>query len=89
MASQLAPMETTAQMAMDFLVKGMDYRVCFGDNGNESKQMDEDRMKKVKALEELYLDGYFVKAYMYLNKVFPKGGKARETLKRVASFFFK
>lgn len=89
MASQLTPMETTTQMAMDFLVKGMDYRVRFGNTGNESKQMDEDRMTKVKALEELYLDGYFVKAYMYLNKVFPKGGKARETLKRVASFFFK
>lgn len=89
MASQLTPMETTTQMAMDFLVKGMDYRVRFGNTGNESKQMDEDRMTKVKALEELYLDGYFVKAYMYLNKAFPKGGKARETLKRVASFFFK
>lgn len=29
MASQLAPMEITAQMAMDFLAKGMDYRVRF------------------------------------------------------------
>lgn len=29
MVSQLAPMEITAQMAMDFLAKGMDYRVRF------------------------------------------------------------
>lgn len=89
MASQLTPMETTAQMAMDFLVKGMDYRVRVGDAGNESGQINEDRMAKVKALEELYLDGYFVKAYMWLNRLFPKGGKAREILKRVASIFFK
>lgn len=89
MASQLSPMETTAQMSMDFLAKGMDIRTRFGGVGNNAEELSESQLETIKALDEMYMDGYFVKAYMLLNKAFPKGGKARETVKRIASLFFK
>lgn len=40
-------------------------------------------------LADLYMDGYFVKAYRLLNKMFPKGSSKREVVKKVASFVFK
>ncbi|MBQ8618171.1 MAG: glycosyltransferase [Clostridia bacterium] len=90
MASELSPMETTAQMAMEFLAKGMDYRMSFGvASVSDDEDMMRERQEKMKQLEELYIDGYFVKLYMTINKLFPKGGKGRERLKKVASYFFK
>lgn len=40
-------------------------------------------------LPDLYADGYFVKFYHAVNKTFPKGGKMRETMKKVAGVFLK
>jgi len=36
-------------------------------------------------LPDLYADGYFVKLYHTMNKMFPKGGKMRNILKKIAS----
>ncbi len=38
-------------------------------------------------LSDLYLDGYFVKMYRKINKLFPKGGRKRELMKRIAGLF--
>ena len=38
-------------------------------------------------LSDLYTDGLFVKLYTKLNKWFPKGGRKREFIKKLASFF--
>jgi len=89
MASQLSPMETTAQMAMDFLAKGMDCRMGFGFLGSCDEDATAQRREMMQQLEGLYLDGYFVKMYLAINKLFPKGGKAREKIKKLASVFFR
>lgn len=89
MASELSPMETTARMSMDFLAKGIEYRLGFDRLSDSGEGPNEGKAETMKALEEMYIDGYFVKAYVLLNKVFPKGGKARETVKRIASLFLK
>ena len=39
------------------------------------------------ALSDLYTDGLFVKLYAKLNKWFPKGGRKREFIKKIASLF--
>lgn len=36
---------------------------------------------------DMYLDGLFVKFYRAVNKWFPKGGRGREIVKRIASIF--
>ena len=38
-------------------------------------------------LHDIYMDGYFVKAYRMINKWFPKGGRKRELIKRIAGIF--
>lgn len=38
-------------------------------------------------LPDLYVDGYFVKFYNKMNKMFPKGGKMRSIVKKLASIF--
>ena len=40
-------------------------------------------------LEDLYLDGLFVKLYRRINKWFPKGGWARSAVKRIAGLFLR
>lgn len=40
-------------------------------------------------LPDLYADGYFVKFYHMTNRLFPKGGKSREILKKIAGLFLK
>ncbi len=40
-------------------------------------------------LPDLYMDGYFVKFYNKMNKIFPKGGRAREVVKKVVAIFTK
>ncbi len=40
-------------------------------------------------LPDLYADGYFVKFYHVVNKMFPKGGKMREFIKKIAGKFLK
>lgn len=40
-------------------------------------------------LPDLYMDGYFVKFYYLMNKMFPKGGRAREFMKKIAGIFMK
>lgn len=40
-------------------------------------------------LPDLYADGYFVKFYHMTNKLFPKGGKSREILKKIAGIFLR
>ena len=40
-------------------------------------------------LRDLYTDGLFVKLYAKLNKLFPKGSRARGTVKRIASLFLR
>lgn len=37
---------------------------------------------------DLYIDGFFVKAYRLINKTFPKGSSRRDVLKKIASVFF-
>lgn len=38
-------------------------------------------------LSDLYLDGLFVKVYLIINKLFPKGSTKREIIKKVAKIF--
>ena len=38
-------------------------------------------------LAGLYFDGLFVKFYKLMNKIFPKGGKARPVVKKIAGIF--
>lgn len=38
-------------------------------------------------LSDLYMDGYFVKMYRKINRLFPKGGRKREWMKRIAGLF--
>lgn len=38
-------------------------------------------------LSDLYMDGLFVKFYRKINMWFPKGGRAREIIKRISSVF--
>lgn len=40
-------------------------------------------------LPDLYVDGYFVKFYHVINRLFPKGGRAREVIKKIAGLFLK
>ena len=40
-------------------------------------------------LKEIYTDGVFMSFYHWINKKFPKGGKARERIKKIAGKFFK
>ena len=40
-------------------------------------------------LQELYMDGLFVKLYKKINKIFPKGGRAREVVKKIAKIFIR
>lgn len=38
-------------------------------------------------ISELYVDGYMIKFIRWVNKKFPKGGREREILKRIAGMF--
>lgn len=38
-------------------------------------------------LNDLYLDGLFVKLYRRINRLFPKGARSREIVKKIASLF--
>ena len=40
-------------------------------------------------LKEIYTDGVFMSFYHWINKKFPKGGKARERIKKIAGRVFK
>lgn len=37
----------------------------------------------------LYVDGYLIKFVQLINKIFPRGGRSRELLKKIISFFVK
>lgn len=89
MLSLLSPLETTAEMSMSFLAKGMNYRLGYFNSNTEQENISKEEMEKLSQLDGLYLDGYFVKLYLFLNKLFPKGGRKRELIKKVASLFFK
>ena len=38
---------------------------------------------------DMYMDGYFVKLYTVINRLFPKGGKMRNRVKKIAGIFLK
>lgn len=40
-------------------------------------------------LNDLYWDGVFVKFYRKINRWFPKGGRGREIMKKIASLFIR
>lgn len=40
-------------------------------------------------LADIYVDGYFIKLYHIINRLFPKGGKKREWMKKIASILMK
>lgn len=40
-------------------------------------------------LDDLYIDGYYVKFYRFINRLFPLGGRKRKIVKAIAGVFLK
>ena len=93
-----APFDFYGQYSMQF-DRLMFASVIFEDDGKEIKFLDlwnsldnyswQNPAQIPPELSDLYMDGLFMKLYKKLNRLFPKGGRARKFVKKVASIFIK
>lgn len=71
--------ETEIINAYDFWTKELSTRNI----GSIGSTMDSNISGDV--IPGLYVDGYLMKFILFINRIFPRGGKMRETLKRIAA----
>lgn len=67
--------------ALDFWDKELATRNIGCSTGNMDSNVTGD------VIPGLYVDGYLMKFIQFVNKLFPRGGTAREILKKIADFF--
>lgn len=80
--SCLPPLETAVRCAMDSVSEGVEATAAI------QRQIWQQPVQQIDPiLADIYTDGYFVKAYKAINRAFPKGGRTRERLKKLAGLF--